>query len=161
MFELSTEQLESMCRQAERHEGCKLRPYRCTAKKLTIGIGYNFEDRGLAEFERTIGRKIDGYVTVDEARAQCKADILAIGRQLARALPWFVTLDPVRQRALIDMGFMGVPKLLKFTTTLPAIARGDWPTAKAGILGSKWARDVKEARAGAVASMVETGVDPF
>ena len=29
------------------HEGLRLKPYRCTAGKLTIGVGRNLEDKGL------------------------------------------------------------------------------------------------------------------
>ena len=30
-----------------RHEGLKLKPYLCTAGKLTIGVGRNIQDRGI------------------------------------------------------------------------------------------------------------------
>ena len=35
--------LERMKEQLLRHEGLRLKPYRCTAGKLTIGIGRNLE----------------------------------------------------------------------------------------------------------------------
>ena len=35
--------------QLVRHEGLKLKPYRCTAGKLTIDIGRNLEDRGISQ----------------------------------------------------------------------------------------------------------------
>lgn len=34
-----------------RQEGCKLFPYKCTAGKLTIGVGRNLEDCGISEKE--------------------------------------------------------------------------------------------------------------
>ena len=34
--------------QLVRHEGLRLKPYRCTAGKLTIGIGRNLDDRGIS-----------------------------------------------------------------------------------------------------------------
>ncbi len=34
-----------------KHEGHRLRPYRCTSGKLTIGVGRNFEDCGITEQE--------------------------------------------------------------------------------------------------------------
>ena len=159
-FLLSPEWLDLACRLEEQHEGFSETPYPCTAGKMTVGIGYNFQDRGLADLEQVIGRKFDGRITHPEARAVLRADLLRIGQDLARRLSWFARLDPVRQIALIDMGMMGVPKLMKFTTTLPAIERGDWMTAAAGIRGSKWARDVKQTRAGRVARMIETGLFP-
>jgi len=33
------------------HEGLRLKPYRCTAGKLTIGYGRNLDDRGISEEE--------------------------------------------------------------------------------------------------------------
>lgn len=33
------------------HEGLRLKPYRCTAGKLSIGYGRNLEDRGISEEE--------------------------------------------------------------------------------------------------------------
>ena len=30
------------------HEGIKYKPYKCTAGKLTIGIGHNLDDRGVS-----------------------------------------------------------------------------------------------------------------
>jgi len=35
----------------EFEEGLKLKPYKCPAGKLTIGIGRNLEDRGITEQE--------------------------------------------------------------------------------------------------------------
>lgn len=33
------------------HERLKLKPYRCSAGKLTIGVGRNLEDKGISEEE--------------------------------------------------------------------------------------------------------------
>jgi lysozyme len=37
--------------QLVRHEGLRLKPYRCTAGKLTIGICRNLDDRGISQKE--------------------------------------------------------------------------------------------------------------
>jgi len=37
--------------QLVRHEGLKLKPYRCTAGKLTIGIGINLDVCGISQKE--------------------------------------------------------------------------------------------------------------
>lgn len=37
--------------QLVRHEGLMLKPYRCTAGKLTIGVGRNLDDRGITQKE--------------------------------------------------------------------------------------------------------------
>ena len=42
---------QELARQLIVHEGLKLYPYRCSANKLTIGVGRNIEERGIAEDE--------------------------------------------------------------------------------------------------------------
>ncbi|NBW16869.1 MAG: lysozyme, partial [Caulobacteraceae bacterium] len=37
----------ALIRQIRLHEGERLKPYRCTAGKLTIGVGRNLDDRGI------------------------------------------------------------------------------------------------------------------
>jgi lysozyme len=37
--------------QLVRYEGLRLKPYRCTAGKLTIGIGRNLDDCGISQTE--------------------------------------------------------------------------------------------------------------
>jgi len=37
--------------QLVRHEGLRLKPYRCTAGKLTIGNGCNLDDRSISQKE--------------------------------------------------------------------------------------------------------------
>ena len=41
----------NLIEQLKRHEGLKLKPYKCTADKLTIGVGRNLEDVGISEEE--------------------------------------------------------------------------------------------------------------
>ena len=97
-------------------EGLKLKPYRCTAGKLSIGIGRNLEDRGITEAE---------------ARVMFRTDVDAIERELDRAIPWWRSLSAGRRRALINMGFMGVPRLLGFKNMLAALQAGESDRAAA------------------------------
>lgn len=129
----------------KRHEGVRPKAYHDTKGILTIGVGRNIEAVGLS---------------IDEIEYLLANDIRTREQRLALALPWFTSLDPVRQAALIDMGFMGVEKLLGFHSMLPALARRDYLTAARQALDSKWADDVKETRAGDVAGMFRTGEWP-
>ena len=43
--------LERIKEQLVRHEGLRLKPYRCSAGKLTIGIGRNLDDCGISQSE--------------------------------------------------------------------------------------------------------------
>jgi lysozyme len=58
--------------------------------KLTIGVGYNIEDRGLPN------QVID--LLLDLSVAECVHDLTA-------SFPWFSTLDEVRQHVMLNMRF--------------------------------------------------------
>lgn len=135
----------ALLRQIKLHEGVRLKPYRCTAGKLTIGIGRNLDDRG---------------ITADEAAYLLGNDLTAVQAALVQALPWVSSLDDVRQRVLIDMAFnMGVQGLLGFKRTLATIQAGDYQTAATMMLDSKWAQQVGQ-RAERLSRMMLTGKDP-
>ena len=53
------------------HEGFRSKPYRCTANKLTIGIGRNIEDRPFTEEELQLVGK--DYMTKGITKAQAFA----------------------------------------------------------------------------------------
>lgn len=110
------------------HEGLELKPYRCTAEKLTIGVGRNIEDRGITE---------------DEARYLLKNDIKIVEDELLEKKPVVAGLDAVRQRVLVDMGFnLGIPTLLKFQNMWAAIEEEDFQTAADEAMDSRWAKQV-------------------
>ena len=135
----------AMTRQLRLHEGERLKPYRCTAGKLTIGIGRNLDDRG---------------ITREEAAMLLANDIAAEERELLRALPWVATLDEVRQRVLLDMSFnMGLVGLLGFKRTLATIQAGEYQAAATMMLDSKWAKQVGQ-RAERLSRMMATGMEP-
>ena len=136
---------DAMVRQLRLHEGEWLKPYRCTAGKLTIGIGRNLDDRG---------------ITREESAYLLANDIAAEERELLRALPWVATLDEVRQRVLLDMAFnMGIVGLLGFKRTLATIQAGDYQAAATMMLDSRWAKQVGQ-RAERLSRMMATGKDP-
>ena len=115
--------------QLVRHEGLRLKPYRCTAGKLTIGIGRNLDDRG-------ISRK--------EAYAMLERDIQDCEQWLIDKIPEiYNNLDEVRQSVLLNMCFnLGIKGLLEFKNTLAFVKAGDWERAANNMLVSKWAKQV-------------------
>ena len=124
------------------HEGLRLRPYRCTAGKLTIGIGRNLDDRG---------------ITADEALYLLRNDIELSRKELSGAFQWFAKLDQVRQAVLIDMHVnMGLATLSKFVATLGLIKSGRYDEAASEMLNSAWSRQVGR-RARRLAEMMRTG----
>ncbi len=125
-----------------RDEGLRLRLYKCTAGKNTIGVGRNLDDRG---------------ITKTEAMLMLAHDIDDCCDALDRTLPWWKNLDPVRQRVLVNMAFnLGINGLLNFRNTLAAIQAGDYARAAAGMRASLWARQVRD-RAERLAVMMATG----
>jgi lysozyme len=127
------------------HEGVRQFPYRCTAGKLTIGVGFNLDDVGLFP---------------EEIEFILRNRIRLVRTRLERELRFFGSLDEVRQSVLIDMAFnLGVASLLKFRQTLKHIEQGRYGAAAAEMLNSKWARQVK-GRATTLSRMMESGEWP-
>jgi len=110
------------------HEGLKLKPYRDTEGKLTIGIGRNLDDVGISK---------------EEAHALCANDLKGVFDDLDRNIPWWVRLSDDRQRALVNMCFnLGWPRLSGFKNMLAAMEKGLFERAADEALESKWARQV-------------------
>ena len=149
---------ERLRKQLELHEGIKLKAYKCTAGKWTIGVGYNIDAHGLPfgyslEKLKTVG------ITPNEAAVLLDREIDTIEQRIQRDAPWMLDLSEVRLRALIDMAFnLGFDGLLAFKNTLKAVEAGLYDVAAAGMLASKWAKQVK-GRAARLARMMRTGED--
>jgi lysozyme len=125
------------------HEGYKRFPYRCTEGKITIGIGRNLEDRGLSDAE------IDLLFQND----------LSIARADLDRYSYFDRLDDVRQAALLDMSFqLGASRLAGFRKMHAALEAGDYATAAAECLDSRYATQVPN-RARRIADMIRNGDD--
>lgn len=111
-----------------KHEGLRLKPYKCTAGRLTIGIGRNLDDKGISE---------------DEAQLMLKNDIEYFTYECKEHIINFEQLSEVRQWVLIDMCFnLGIGGLLKFKNMLSAIETNDFNTAADEMLNSAWAGQV-------------------
>ncbi len=111
-----------------RDEGLRLKPYRCTAGKLTIGVGRNLDDNG---------------ITRDEALYLLDGDIERTRAELKRTFAWFDGLDDVRQEVIINMAFnLGISRFSGFHQTIHYIAKGDYAAASEQMLKSLWARQV-------------------
>ena len=121
--------LERIKEQLVRHEGLRLKPYRCTAGKLTIGIGRNLDDCGISQSE--------AYVMLIN-------DIMNCEKQLQSKIPDIYNgLDEVRKSVLLNMCFnLGISGLLGFKNTLVFVKAGDWERAANNMLVSRWAKQV-------------------
>lgn len=111
------------------HEDLRLKPYRCTSGKLTIGVGRNLDDVGISR---------------REAMFLLEGDIDRVTEDLDERLPWWREMSDTRQLVIADMCFnLGIARLLKFVNTLAAMKRGDYEAAAQGMEDSLWYRQVK------------------
>lgn len=125
------------------HEGMRLKPYYCTADKLTIGVGRNLEDRGITE---------------QEARMMLQNDIAEIVEWVKR-FDWYPKLNNVRKKVIIDMVFnLGKGGFLSFQRTIGHLEGGDYTAAADEMLNSRWAEQVGQ-RAERLSKMMLTGKD--
>jgi lysozyme len=121
-------------------EGIRLKTYRDTVGKLTIGVGRNLDDVG---------------ISTAEAMALLENDLAHVASQLDAALPWWKSMTDNRQQALANMCFnMGLGTLLTFKTTLGLMQSGNYSAAADAMLNSKWAQQVG-ARAVRIANQVK------
>ena len=153
------------------HEGLKLKPYKCPANKWTIGVGRNLEDVGLSGNEQlklfgtcglnrkeVIDRLLDRGISEEEALFLLDNDIKKCTADVKR-FPWFESLDPVRQKVIIDMRFnLGLAGLMGFKRMISALERGDYDRAGEEMKDSKWYYQVG-IRGRRLVKMMKTGID--
>lgn len=144
------------------------RTYRCTENKLSAGCGRNLDDVGMTAAEQahlgvTLAEVRRKGLTAPQAEYLLDNDIDRSIADLDRNLPWWRSLDEVRQRVLINMCFnMGIGSvrtgkgLLGFRNTLKLIETGQYDQAAKNMLVSKWAGQVGP-RANRLADMMKLG----
>ncbi len=128
--------------QLRRDEGVRLKPYKDSVGKITIGVGRNLDDVG---------------ITTDEADLLLHNDVNHAIAMLEQALPWAMNLDEPRLGAMINLCFnMGVGGLLQFKKALAAMESGDYSGAAAEFKNSVWATQVGS-RAYRLTLQIESG----
>ena len=128
--------------QLQLHEGLRLKPYTCSAGKLTIGYGRNLDDVG---------------ITQDEADALLNHDIDRSVEDARDLVTNFDQLNEVRQAVVVNMMFnLGKSRLSKFVKMLNALEHDDFDRAADEMLDSKWARHVGN-RAVELAQLMRNG----
>ena len=138
--------------QLKRHEGLRLKPYRCPAGALTIGWGHNLDAHPLHGYD---GRS---SITEEQAETLLAEDVERMAEELDRAFPWWADMDKPRQAVLLNMAFnLGLPRLRTFRSALAAMQAQDWNEAGRQMLKSRWAMQVK-GRAAELARQMVLGV---
>jgi len=125
------------------HEGLRTTVYRCPAGYLSIGVGRNLEKKG---------------ISVEEALLLLRNDITEITSRL-EVYDWFVSLDPIRQKVIIDMVFnLDISGFLAFRRMITALQAGDYERAAYEMANSRWYRQVGQ-RGIRLERMMRTGKD--
>ncbi len=124
------------------HEDLRLKPYKCTAGKTTIGVGRNLDDVGIT--------KEEAFILLDH-------DIDRVEQELDATWPWWRQMSEARQLVIADMCFnLGRTRLGGFVNTLAAMRAGNYAGAADGMLASLWASQVGN-RAVRLAKMMREG----
>ena len=123
--------IEKLKKQLIRHEARKLDVYKCSAGKLTVGIGHNLTDNG-----------ISGAV----CRLMFQEDISRCSRELETIFGHSFSLYPENiQLVLADMIFnLGFVRFNWFKKMIQAVRDRNWSEMSAQMEDSKWFNQVGE-----------------
>lgn len=109
-------------------EGTKLKPYKDTVGKLTIGTGRNLDDKGLNH---------------DEVALMLENDIRDAELDARVLFPCFDRLSDERKAVLLNLAFnLGRERLSKFKKFRKALEESDYEEAAKELGNSKWASQV-------------------
>jgi len=127
-----------------KHEGLRLKPYRDTVGKLTIGVGRNLDGVG---------------ITREEALYLLHNDIERVRKEVETAFQWYRGLNKARMDVVFSMVFnLGLSRFKRFKKLIRAIGVANWDWAADEMLDSKWAKQVGR-RASELARMMRSGDD--
>lgn len=122
------------------HEGKRNKLYKCSAGKLTIGIGHNIEDNGVSD------------AVID---LMFQEDIYDVLEDLTGMFSEFNELPENIQLVLADMRFqLGGPRFRGFRNMISAAKTRDWSAMVREMKDSVWYRQVPN-RANNLIAMVE------
>jgi len=111
-------------------EGLRLKPYLCTAGKLTVGYGHNIQDLGISQAV---------------ADLMLQEDIATAERDCRRIFgDMFDQWGENRRLGWMNLAFnLGHARLIQFRNTIRAARIQDWPEVEKGLRASLWFRQVK------------------
>ena len=148
--------LEDLKKLLIKHEGYKKEPYRCSANKLSVGVGHNVDANGLPE---DIQAYLDenGFITDEMIDLLLETDISIAAADCRELYPNFDLFSDNRQMALIDFLFnVGRSTASSFKNTNRAINEERWSDAADNFTKSLWYKQVKN-RAVTIVSMIRKG----
>jgi len=116
---------ESAKAQIKTNEGLRLKVYKCTSNKLTVGYGHNIEDLGITQATAD-------FIFDEDFNSTIKSLNFVFGNTFFSSLPSNVKV------ALADMMFnLGINRFMGFKNFIKAIKNRDFILAGAEIRNSK------------------------
>jgi lysozyme len=108
-------------------EGYRAHAYHDHLGVLTIGYGRNIDKSGLG-------------ISKKEAKTMLENDVRRTAIEVEMNFPWSADLAASQRETLIELAFqMGMPRLLGFKKMLAALEAGDYETAAAELMDSRYA----------------------
>lgn len=113
----------------QKHEGLSLKPYICTAGKVSIGIGRNLDDRGIS--------KEEAYMLFNNDCLNTDRDLISVfGND-------YYSFPDKAQLVFFDMMFqLGLGRFSGFKNMIKYAIAGNWKEAARELMDSKYARQV-------------------
>lgn len=113
----------------QKHEGLSLKPYICTAGKVSIGIGRNLDDRGIS--------KEEAYMLFNNDCLNTDRDLISVfGND-------YYSFPDKAQLVFFDMMFqLGLARFCGFKKTIEYAKTGNWKEAARELMDSKYAKQV-------------------
>ena len=129
--------------QIKLEEGKRLKPYRDQMGWLTIGYGRNIDVEGINE---------------DEAELMLANDLARFSQEVHVRLPWTDSIGDERRAVMVGMAMnTGTAGLLGFKKMLRYAEMGDYESAAAELLSSRYAEQLPE-RSRRYARQLATGI---
>jgi lysozyme len=129
--------LQLLKKEITRHEGCEYVTYKDTLGYLTGGKGHLLSQQECAKFP--LGTKL----SEEQIDLWFEADILSAIRTAHKIYgPGYNSLDPVRQRVIVNLAFNLGNKLAQFKNTLAHFRNNNWELAARGLENSLWYKQV-------------------
>lgn len=117
-------QLKRLFYQLKRDEGLRLKPYKCSMGKTTIGFGRNLEANG---------------ITSTEAEILLSFDVHSVIESIERNFDFYDDLSDVRKEVIVNMVFqMGMGTFMKFKKTIKYLENKEYQRASIEMLDSSW-----------------------
>lgn len=115
----------------KRHEGLRLKAYRCPAGVWTIGYGH------------TKNVKDTDSISLIQAEKYLIDDLLIAEKDIRSLVYNYELISPKRQDALVNLCFnLGKTRLSKFGNFLSYVRRSEWASAASALQHSLWFKQV-------------------